>query len=157
MPKTPAQSGGEATHAGTEILSRARALHPPLAPMPTPQHPVGAASYTELALHHGHDVNVVIYGGDASATIECETCHTVLLAFEHTPTLDASLAALLALAQRHRLAADDLAGRVTDAAAESARAVNAQGVSAQLGYLVAMNGVPATSQIVQATIQARLA
>ncbi len=156
MPKTPAPTGGEVTHADSDIGSPARALHPPLAPMPTPQHPAGAASYTELALHHGHDVNVVIYGL-ASATIECETCHTVLLAFEHTPTLDASLAALLALAQRHRLGADDLADRVTDTAAQSARAVNAQGVSAQLGYLVAMNGVPATSQIVQATIQARLA
>lgn len=40
---------------------------------------MAVSNVKELAVHRGHRVVVVTYGGDASAAVECETCHEVLV------------------------------------------------------------------------------
>ena len=116
-----------------------------------------AASYDELASHVGHDIKVVIYGGDQNAAVECETCATVLLNFDRLPdgTHPAGLAALVALAERHRLGESDLAEHVLEAACELGASVNNQGISAQLKYLLAENGAEDTRQVIEEIARSR--
>lgn len=42
-------------------------------------------SYDELKFHVGHDIECVSYGGvlNANVAVECVTCGTVLLDFDH--------------------------------------------------------------------------
>jgi hypothetical protein len=93
-------------------------------------------NYKHLARHHGHDLTVAIYGGDQSAALECETCKSILLAFENSSTQEASLAALVALTQRLRLEPRHLAFHLTEVGVRQAAAVNAEGLNAQLTYLL---------------------
>jgi hypothetical protein len=99
---------------------------------------MSAASYSDLACHEGHDITVAIYGGDASANVECETCNIVLLDFERVPdaTRAADLAALVALAERHRIGEVDLDEAVHDAAARQGCQANNEGVQGQIEYLI---------------------
>ena len=39
-------------------------------------------SYEELIVHHGHDVVVMVYAGDANVVIECLDCNEVLVSFD---------------------------------------------------------------------------
>lgn len=40
-------------------------------------------SYSELVSHAGHNIEVVVYGGNRNAAIECEDCCVVLLDFDN--------------------------------------------------------------------------
>jgi hypothetical protein len=110
---------------------------------------LGVRSYSHLAAHHGHDLGVSIYGGDASAALECETCQSILLAFENIPGTQAHLAALLALTRRHRIEARHLTALVTSAATQQVDAVNAQGVRCQLAYLLGTVGAQPARELVE--------
>ena len=106
---------------------------------------MSASSYSDLACHKGHEITVAIYGGDASATIECETCGVVLLGFARVPDASraADVAALVALAARHRIGELDLDEAVHDAAARQGCAANNGGVQGQIEYLIDHTGTPA--------------
>lgn len=112
---------------------------------------MSASNYTELAIHRGHDIQVVIYGGDANATVECETCHIVLLDFDRVADASqaAEHAAILALAERHQLPDHDFDEAVLEAACEDGAAVNNEGLSGQLAYLLAHDGVERTRQTIE--------
>lgn len=119
------------------------------APPDDPPAIISVRNYHHLALHHGHDLAVAIYGGDASAALECETCQSILMAFENMPGRDAHIAALAALTLRHRLEARHLARHVSDAATRQASAVNAQGLNSQLAYLLAAVGAEQARALVE--------
>jgi hypothetical protein len=110
-----------------------------------------ARRYAELAAHHGHEIQIVIYGGDANAAVECETCHMVLLDFDRAADAnrDADHAVLLALAERHRLPGRDLDEAVLDAMCDDGATVNNQGLADQLSFLLAHDGVEATRQTIE--------
>jgi hypothetical protein len=112
---------------------------------------MSVANYSELAAHHGHEVGVVIYGGDQNAAVECETCCEVLFDFDRQGDGEspAARAALIALAERHRLCKQDLADRVRDIARGLADAVNSQGLASQLAYLLAVQGAEDTRQLIE--------
>lgn len=114
---------------------------------------MSVANYSQLAAHHGHTVGVVIYGGNANATLECETCGEVLIDFDRhgDGSSPAALAALIALAERHRLEDHDLAGRVRDVA----ESINTQGIAAQLAYLLAWQGAEATHELIETLARSR--
>jgi hypothetical protein len=118
---------------------------------------MSVANYDELAAHHGHDIVVVIYGGDQNAAVECETCCEVLLDFDRLGDGDnpAQRAALVAVAERHRLCPEDLAERVRAAARDVAAAVNSQGLSSQLAYLMAERGAEDARQLIDELAQSR--
>lgn len=44
---------------------------------------MAAQNYEELAQHQGHKVEVVIYGGEANAAVECVECSEVLMDFDN--------------------------------------------------------------------------
>jgi hypothetical protein len=112
---------------------------------------MSASNYNELAAHHGHDIQVVIYGGDANAAMECETCHMVLLDFDRTADADraADRTALVGLAERHCLPDRDFDEAVLEAACEGGAAVNHLGLSDQLAYLLAHDGAERTRQTIE--------
>jgi len=110
---------------------------------------IGVRTYSQLAAHDGHDLGIAIYGGDASAALECETCQSILIAFENTPGPEANLAALVALTHRHRIESRHLAAHITSAARQRADAVNAQGVRSQLAYLLATVGAQPARELVE--------
>jgi hypothetical protein len=118
---------------------------------------MSASNYTELAAHHGHDITIVIYGGDANAAIECETCHMVLLDFDRAADANraADQAALLALAERHRLPDSDFDEAVLDAACEDGAAANNEGLSGQLAYLLTHDGAERTRQTIEELARSR--
>jgi hypothetical protein len=114
---------------------------------------MSASSYSDLACHKGHAIAVVIYGADASAAIECETCNVVLLGFERIPDASraADVTALVALAARHRIGELDLDEAVHDAAARQGCQANNGGVQGQIEYLIDHTGTPgARAEIEQA-------
>jgi len=119
------------------------------APPDDPAAIMGVRSYGHLAAHHGHDLSVEIYGGDASVALECETCQSILIAFENVPGREASLAALVALALRHRLESRHLAPHLTIAATEHASVVNQQGLHSQLAHLLAIVGAQSASELIE--------
>ena len=106
-------------------------------------------NYKHLAAHHGHNLTVAIYGGDASTALECETCSSILIAFENTPTQEANLAALVALTQRLHLESRHLAFHLTDVAVRQAVAVNDEGLRAQLTYLLLRIGAQHTYGLIE--------
>ena len=112
---------------------------------------MSATCYSDLACHKGHEVTVAIYGGDASATVECETCNIVLVAFERVPDIGraANVAALIALAESHRLGEDALDEAVLDAASGEGSSVNNEGVHGQIEYLIDRDGPGATRQHIE--------
>ncbi len=112
---------------------------------------MSAANYAELAAHHGHDIAVVIYGGDANAAVECETCHIVLLDFDRAADAArrADHTALVALAERHRLPDRDFEEAVLEAACEGGAAINHLGLSNQLAYLLTHDGAERTRQTIE--------
>ncbi len=118
---------------------------------------MSASDYSELAAHHGHDIEVVIYGVDVNAAVECETCHMVLLDFDRAADSAgvAEHAALLALAERHRLPDRDFDEAVLEAACEDGAAVNRLGLSDQLAYLLAQDGAERTRQTIEALARNR--
>lgn len=118
---------------------------------------MSVANYSELAAHHGHKVGVVVYAGARNAAVECETCGEVLFDFDRHGEGEhpAALAALIALAERHRLCPPDLADRVRGAARDLAATVNAQGIAGQLAYLMAGCGVEDTRELIEALAQSR--
>jgi len=112
---------------------------------------MSAANYAELAAHHGHNIEVVIYGGDANAAVECETCHLVLLDFDRAAdaTRVTDHAALIALAERHRLPDRDFDEAVLEVACEGGAAINHLGLSNQLAYLLAHDGAERTRHTIE--------
>lgn len=44
---------------------------------------MAATNYKELAAHAGHEVKIVIYGGDVNAAVECEDCFEVLMDYDN--------------------------------------------------------------------------
>ncbi len=106
-------------------------------------------NYKHLARHHGHEITVTIYGGDQSVAVECETCRSILLAFENTATQEAVLAALVALTQRLHLEPRHLAFHLTEIGVRQAVAVNDEGLNAQLAYLLQTVGAQHAHELVQ--------
>ncbi len=106
-------------------------------------------NYKHLARHHGHDLTVAIYGRDQSAALECETCRSILLAFENTATQEAVLAALVALTQRLHLEPRHLAFQLTEIGVRQAVAVNAEGLNAQLTYLLQTVGAQHAHELIE--------
>jgi hypothetical protein len=39
--------------------------------------------FEELRYHVGHEIECVIYGGDANVAVECVTCGSVLIDFDN--------------------------------------------------------------------------
>ena len=119
---------------------------------------MSASSYSDLAEHAGHEIEVVVYGGNQNAAVQCETCATVLLDFDRLPdgNCPAHLAALVAVAERHRLQGAELAGAVTHAGAGAAETANQAGVRGQLAYLLAAHGPEAALQMVEDIAARRL-
>lgn len=120
-----------------------------LMPPENPPAIVSVRNYRHLAAHHGHDLTVAIYGGEQSAALECETCHTILLAFENTPGPDANLAALLAITRRQRIESRHLAPHLAGAAQQQAAAINEQGLDSQLAYLLATLGAQRVREVIE--------
>lgn len=118
---------------------------------------MSASNYSDLACHKGHEITVAVYGGDASASIECETCNVVLLGFERVPDAcrAADVAALLALAERHRITEGDLDEPVLDVASGEGCSVNNQGVPGQVEYLIDHNGAQSTREQIEAIARDR--
>lgn len=106
-------------------------------------------NYKHLARHHGHDLTVVIYGGNQSVALECDTCRSILIAFENTPTQEASLGALVALTQRLRIEPRHLAFHLTEIAVRRAAAVNKEGLTAQLTYLLLRVGAQRAHELIE--------
>jgi hypothetical protein len=120
-----------------------------LIPPKNPPAIISLRNYRHLTAHLGHDLSVAIYGGDQSAALECETCHTILLAFENTPGPDANLAALLAITRRHRIEPRYLVPHLADAAQQQATAINEQGLDCQLAYLLATLGAQPAREVIE--------
>jgi len=119
------------------------------APPDDPPAIIGLRNYKHLAAHHGHDLSIVIYGGDASAALECDTCQSILIAFENTPGPEASLAALVALTRRHRIESRHVAHRLASTFARQAAAVNDEGLHAQLAYLLGVLGAQPARELIE--------
>jgi hypothetical protein len=45
---------------------------------------MAVANYAELAAHIEHTLEIVIYGGDANAAIECINCDEILFDYDNT-------------------------------------------------------------------------
>lgn len=117
---------------------------------------MSVANYSDLAAHYGHEVCVVIYGGQ-NAAVECETCGEVLLDFDQhgDGQHPAARAALIALAERHRLSPGDFENRVAAAARDLASSVNGQGIQSQLAYLMQRLGAEDARQMIEELAQSR--
>jgi hypothetical protein len=110
---------------------------------------ISLRNYRHLAGHHGHDLAVSIYGGDASAALECETC-------KNTPSQEAILAALVAFTRRLHIEPQHLASHLTAAANQRASAINEDGLHAQLTYLLETLGAqPAYDLITRIAAETR--
>jgi hypothetical protein len=117
---------------------------------------ISLRNYRHLAGHHGHDLAVSIYGGDVSAALECETCNSILVAFENTPSQEAILAALVAFTRRLHIEPQHLASHLTAAAKQRAAAINEDGLDAQLTYLLETLGAqPAHDLITRIAAETR--
>jgi hypothetical protein len=119
-----------------------------LMPPKNPPAILSLRNYRHLAAHHGHDLTVAIYGGEQSAALECETCHTILVAFENTPGPDAEHAVLLARTRRQHIESGHIAPHLAGAAQQQAAAINEQGVDCQLAYLLAILGAQRAREVI---------
>lgn len=43
---------------------------------------MSASNFSELRVHAGHRIEVVVYGDEENVSIECLDCHEVILSFD---------------------------------------------------------------------------
>jgi len=48
-------------------------------------------NYHSLKAHHGHDVEIVVYGDGENVALQCETCSEILMDFDKPETPDGCL------------------------------------------------------------------